>query len=204
MTPMVFALAAALLQLPAPARPVPPPPPQDLTLPPESAQLVTILEGRGVQTYTCAANPGPGPAFHWLFQAPKADLYNLATGKAVGHHDAGPAWTLDDGSAIQGTVLQQKLATNPTDVPWLLLKTSPVVAAKPSVLSPVAYVRRFNTHGGAPPAPSCAAEQQGQSVAVPYSSTYAFYSAPGTPSLNQGFGSPLPAPPPAPQPPPAP
>lgn len=156
--------------------------PSDLTLPPETAYTVTILEGRGTQNYTCTAQPGTKPnGYAWVLQAPDAQLFNLATGKAVGHHTQGPTWTLDDGSALHGTLLQKKAADTPADVPWLLLRADPVSTTQtvqPGVLTPVTYIRRYNTHGGAAPVTGCNASQAGQSLKVPYTATYAFYAIP--------------------------
>ncbi|HLI75320.1 MAG TPA: DUF3455 domain-containing protein [Acidobacteriaceae bacterium] len=148
--------------------------PPDLTLPPETAQTVTILEGRGDQIYTCAAQ---GAGYAWLLKAPDARLFNLATGKAEGHHDIGPTWTLDDGSSVRGTVLQKKAGDTPADVPWLLLKAEPANTAG-GTLSGVTYVRRYNTHGGAAPATGCTAQHAGEALKVPYTATYAFYAVP--------------------------
>ncbi len=161
-----------------PPRPAPrlpdPPPPADLTLPPETATTVTILEGRGVQIYTCSAQPG---GYTWAFQAPQAELFNLATGKAEGRHDAGPSWTLEDGSAIRGTVLQNKPADSPADVPWLLLKAE-ALSSSQGALTPVTFVRRYNTHGGSAPPTGCDAAHAGETLKVPYSAMYAFYAVP--------------------------
>jgi hypothetical protein len=152
--------------------------PPDLTLPPEAAMTVTILEGRGSQVYTCTAQSAVQPSgYAWVLKAPDAQLYNLATGKPEGHHDAGPTWTLSDGSAIHGTVLQKKAADTPADVPWLLLKAEPANTTQ-GTLSPVTYVRRYNTHGGAAPASGCTAAQAGETLKVPYTATYAFYAIP--------------------------
>ncbi len=190
--------ATALLSAPA----------QDLTLPPETASTVAILEGRGVQIYTCAANLR---GYSWMFKAPEAQLINLATGKPAGHHDAGPSWTLDDGSSVRGTVLGNRLANNPADVPWLLLGATPTPAATGQtdaphgMLADVTYVRRYNTHGGAAPATGCDRSQIGQTLRVPYTATYAFYATPGTHSdLQTAPSTPAPAPPPAVPPPPPP
>lgn len=146
----------------------------DLTLPPETAQLVTILEGRGAQVYTCTAQ---AESYAWTLKAPDAQLVNLATGKTAGHHDAGPTWTMEDGSAIRGTVLQKKPADSAADVPWLLLRAVPANNTQ-GVLTPVTYVRRYNTHGGAAPATGCDAQHSGEMLRVPYSASYAFYSSP--------------------------
>ena len=158
--------------------------PPDLTLPPETAGIVTIVEGRGDQIYTCKSAP---TGFQWIFQAPEAKLFNLATGQQIGHHDAGPTWTFADGSAIHGTVLQKKAADTPADVPWLLLHADPATTTSttPGTLTPVTLVRRYNTHGGSPPPAGCDANHQGQTLRVPYTATYAFYTtqapAPGQP-----------------------
>jgi hypothetical protein len=148
--------------------------PPDLTLPPETASTVLILEGRGSQVYTCSAQKG---VYTWNLTAPEALLYNLATGKPAGHHDAGPTWTLDDGSSIRGAVVQKKAADTPTDVPWLLLKAVPANQTQ-GTLSTVNYVRRYNTHGGVAPAAGCSAQLQGNTVRIPYTATYAFYTVP--------------------------
>ena len=148
--------------------------PPDLTLPPETAQTVTILEGRGSQIYTCTAQPS---GYAWVFKAPDAELFNLATGKTEGHHDAGPTWTLADGSAVHGTVLQKKAADTPADVPWLLLKAEPANTTQ-GTLSSATYVRRYNTHGGAAPATGCNAGHTGETLKVPYTATYGFYATP--------------------------
>lgn len=148
--------------------------PPDLTLPPETANTVIILEGRGAQVYTCTAQAN---RYTWTLKAPDAQLFNMATGKVMGHHDAGPTWTLDDGSALRGTVLQKKAADSPADVPWLLLAATPNPGTQ-GTLSTVRYVRRYNTHGGAAPAAGCDAEHAGQELRIPYSATYAFYASP--------------------------
>lgn len=168
---LTFAILFTSALLPQAATAVQPP---DLTLPPETAQTVTILEGRGNQVYTCASQPS---GYAWVLKAPDAGLFNLATGKQEGHHDAGPTWTLSDGSAVRGTVLQKKAADTPADVPWLLLKADPANGTQ-GVLSPVTYVRRYNTHGGAAPATGCSASNAGATLNVPYSATYAFYAVP--------------------------
>lgn len=194
----LFLLGSSLLpqpqRRPTPPQP-PPPPPQDLTLPPEAASLITILEGRGVQVYTCTAEPA---GFRWVFLAPEAQLFNVATGKPAGTHSAGPTWTLEDGVAVQGSPLFSRAGSTPSDVPWLLLHVQPASPSAPGAppappqVAPsgpppppqISYVRRYNTHGGAPPPPAaCNAAQAGTTSRVPYSANYAFYSAPGAPSI---------------------
>ena len=144
---------------------------QDLTLPPETARIVIIVEGRGTQNYTCTAQPA---GYNWIFTAPQAQLFNLATGKVVGHHDAGPTWTLEDGSTVKGTLLVKKPADAAVDIPWLLLKAQPT-GTTAGTLSPVTLVRRYNTRGGSPPPAGCDAQHVSNTIQVPYSATYAFY-----------------------------
>ncbi len=135
-----------------------------------------IFEGRGNQIYTCTAQPAPGGSslYAWVFKAPEAKLFNLATGKPGGRHDAGPTWTLDDGSAVRGTVLQTKPADSPADIPWLLLKAD-ALSSTQGALTPVTYVRRYNTHGGVAPPTGCDPAHAGENLNVPYTATYAFY-----------------------------
>ena len=179
MLPLLFYIAFATL-LPQAATATQPP---DLTLPPETAHIVTIVEGRGDQIYTC--NPLP-TGYQWALKAPEAKLFNLATGQQVGHHDAGPTWTFADGSAIHGTVIQKKPADTPADVPWLLLHADPAAttSATPGTLTPVTLIRRYNTHGGNPPPTGCDASHAGVTLRVPYTATYAFYTT-QAPSPNQ-------------------
>lgn len=166
-----FFLLLAALQSP---RVLAPPPPQDLTLAPETANTVALLEGRGVQIYTCSAQPA---GYAWTLKAPDAQLFNMATGKAVGHHGAGPVWTLDDGTSLHGSVLSKKAGDTPADVPWLLLRAQPTAQTQ-GTLSPVTYIRRFNTHGGNAPPGGCDALRVGGEVRIPYTATYGFYSVP--------------------------
>ncbi len=186
----MFATAAlfAAIVLPQAARSagaLPPPPAQDLTLPPETASTVTILEGRGVQIYTCTADPA---GYRWVYKAPDAQLFNLATGKPAGHHGAGPVWTLEDGSSVRGIRMRDKASGNPGDLPWVLMKTKPAEGGNPAAsgtLASVSYIRRYNTHGGAAPETGCDVTLAGQTVRVPYTATYGFYAVPGSPSNAQ-------------------
>lgn len=145
----------------------------DLTLPPENSALLAIVEGRGVQIYTCDAGPG----YAWTFKAPEAQLFNLATGKQIGHHDAGPTWTLEDGSSVTGTMISKAAGDTPADVPWLLLRAQPN-AGKDGVLTHVTLIRRFSTQGGVAPETGCDAGHLGQTLRVPYTARYSFYGDP--------------------------
>ena len=150
---------------------------QDLTLPPATAALFTIVQGRGDQVYTCSA--ALNGSYAWTLKAPDATLFSLATGKQVGHHDAGPTWTMEDGSSTTGIVVGTHGGDRPNDVPWLLLKAQPVGAAPGTspqgLLLHVSYVRRSDTQGGAAPISGCDSAHLNQIQRVPYSATYSFY-----------------------------
>ena len=153
-----------------------PVPPSDTTVP-VGARLVLQVLGDGVQIYTCAARSG-APA--WSFQAPEANLLDPATHQVLGKHGAGPMWVWNDGSAVSGKVVRTQASTETGSVPWLLLAATPLGDQK-GILSPVIWVRRSETHGGAVPAGVCGIAQVGTAVRVPYHALYTFYSA-DTPS----------------------
>jgi hypothetical protein len=115
---------------------------------PENARIVLAAEGEGVQIYESKADPAGG--YKWMLKAPEAELRGLA-GEVLGKHFGGPAWSLQDGSELVGSLppLKAVSAPNQQDIPWLL------VAAKSrngvGILSPVEYVLRIATVGGIPP-----------------------------------------------------
>jgi hypothetical protein len=71
-------------------------------------------QGTGVQIYQC------GPDGNWLFQAPRASLYD-DEGNLVAEHLAGPTWQAADGSTVVGRVIS-KVTPDATAIPWLLLE----------------------------------------------------------------------------------
>ncbi|RXH57006.1 DUF3455 domain-containing protein [Granulicella sibirica] len=135
---------------------------QDVTVPAEAKVLRTV-EGRGVQIYRCDASA-------WVFVAPEAELFE--GGSKVGTHGAGPVWIWKDGSSVKGAVVHKLASPEAGAVPWLLLKGTP--AADAGVLGEVAWVRRWETHGGNAPIGTCEA---GKSTRVEYSAKYSFYAA---------------------------
>jgi hypothetical protein len=146
----------------------------DPTLPPSGAHVVHLTEGRGVQIYDCKRQ---GSGFGWVFQAPEAKLFDLSTQKQVGTHGAGPVWIWQDGSSVTGKVLVTSPSPDSASIPWLLLSATP--SGKPAgVLSKVTLVRRSETHGGSAPGTGCDVEHVGQSLRVPYTARYSFYSVP--------------------------
>lgn len=130
---------------------------------PEGAQLLLMAKGKGTQNYGCTDG-------HWVLVAPDAKLFD-ADGKVIGKHFAGPTWRLDDGSEIKGKMIASKPAADAASVPELLLKA--VSGSGTGQLSPVAYIRRTETQGGAAPKEPCT----GGNLSVPYSATYSFYKA---------------------------
>ena len=130
--------------------------------------LLTVL-GRGVQVYRCDGASAP-PA--WVLDHPDADLFN-AQGKVVGHHDAGPSWQLEDGSSVQGALIEKTPAPGPSDIPWLLLHASAHQGT--GLLASAETIRRTQTHGGLAPRQGCDPSMVGATVNVPYTATYSFY-----------------------------
>ena len=142
----------------------------DATLPPASAHVLYVTEGRGVQVYACTVQNGK---FAWVFREPKADLFDTRTHQPVGTHTAGPTWTWNDGSEITGKLLKSVPSSDPANIPWLLLEAHSTGTA--GALAPVAFVRRSDTQAGVPLTSPCDAEHFNQVASVPYMATYTFY-----------------------------
>jgi uncharacterized protein len=139
-----------------------------------TATLVLKARGEGVQIYTCAQGTdlaGSGAAgWAWKLKAPDATLFD-ENHVAIGKHFAGPTWRLDDGSEVQGKLLESR--PQPGTIPWLIL------AAKSTGgegrLRLVDVVRRTETESGVAPSTGCDAQHAGAEVRVPYSATYSFF-----------------------------
>ena len=144
-------------------------PAADTTLP-VGAKVAFETEGRGVQIYICTQQ---GSDYKWTLKAPDAKLFD-PSGKQVGTHSAGPTWTWEDGSAIQGKLLAKHEAPKAGSVPWLLLVATPV-AGTHGVLSDIAFVRRSDTSEGVAPATGCDAQHGSAETRVAYRATYTFY-----------------------------
>jgi hypothetical protein len=144
----------------------------DPTLPSANVRARFTVEGIGVQVYHCVQQNG---AFIWEFQEPAATLFDPATHQQVGMHAAGPTWTWADGSAITGKVVQKQPATDPANIPWLLLQASPS-GDTTGALTGITLVRRSNTAAGIAPASTvCDAQNLNVVLKVPYQATYTFY-----------------------------
>jgi Protein of unknown function (DUF3455) len=142
----------------------------DPTLPPADAHVKATAVGLGVQVYRCAPQ---GDTFQWTLDGPVATLFDPATHQPVGTHSTGPTWTWNDGSSITGKVLQKRAASDPANLPWLLLETSSANTTT-GMLSDVTLVRRSDTQAGVPPM-ACDSVHQNNMVRVPYQATYTFY-----------------------------
>jgi hypothetical protein len=131
-----------------------------------TATLVLQVRGEGVQIYTCVKDAD----WAWKLKAPDAILLDQ-DGKAIGKHFAGPTWQLNDGSEVQGKLLETRQQTG--TIPWLILSAQSI--GSEGRLSQVDVVRRTETRGGLAPSTGCDAAHSGAEVRVPYSATYSFF-----------------------------
>lgn len=120
-------------------------------------------QGRGQQIYQC------GPDGKWLFQAPRASLYD-DEGNLVAEHFSGPTWQAADGSTVVGRVIS-KFTPDETAIPWLLLEAASNTGD--GSFSRVKYIQRLYTVGGTAPADPC---RKSELVEVDYSARYVFHS----------------------------
>ncbi len=145
---------------------------QDDTLPPGNATPLVSVEGRGVQIYRCSRQNGKR---QWVFEAPVATLYDAAN-RRVGEHGAGPSWTWNDGSSVQGKLVHKQPSPDPGSVPWLLLSATPANTVH-GLLTPATWIRRSATKGGEAPSTGCDADHEQAEARVNYTATYTFYTA---------------------------
>jgi hypothetical protein len=145
---------------------------QNPTEPPASQHAILTVTGKGVQIYVCQHT---ATAPQWVFLAPEAALFNAA-GDPVGTHGAGPVWRSKDGSIVKGDLLQKSPSSEPTAIPWLLLKAASVSGSGSGIMTKVEFIRRSDTHGGIPPTTGCDAQHLDAISRVPYTATYTFYS----------------------------
>lgn len=129
---------------------------------PAGNHVLAGFEGRGVQTYQCAAGA-------WTLLEPAATLSDH--GKPVALHFKGPIWVSTvDGSEVDAAAVPGASVKHPDAVPELLLKAT--ANHGKGRFSDVTYVQRLATRGGLAPAGTCA---DGAQVSVPYSATYTFW-----------------------------
>jgi hypothetical protein len=141
-------------------------------VPPSGSILLFELDARGVQVYTCKADPDDSTAPVWALKGPEAELLN-ARGEVVGSHFAGPTWQVLDGSAVVGQVLERADAPEAGAIPWLLLEAKEHAGS--GVFSMITHVQRLDTVGGTAPTEGCNENHVGEEVRVPYEATYAFF-----------------------------
>ncbi|MBN3754486.1 DUF3455 domain-containing protein [Paraburkholderia sp. Tr-20389] len=156
-------VACVALTSPVAANAADPAPP---TLSPSDVQTFAVTTATGVQIYSCEYDSSRH--LGWVFQHPKATLYDAA-GRVSIQHDAGPSWEAADGSRIVGHVLAQAPSANPNSIPQLLLETHTTAEGS---LSAVRFVQRLDTAGGTAPTESCIDEHQTGSS--PYFARYIF------------------------------
>jgi hypothetical protein len=149
-----------------------PPIPTELT-PPAGAKLVLKAHATGSQIYTCKA--GTDGAFQWTLKAPDADLHD-SKGAVIGHHSAGPAWKLEDGSEVTGKASAHVDSPAADSIPWLLLSATGHTGE--GKFANVVAIQRINTKGGKPsPASPCDQSKDGTETKSEYSADYYFYAA---------------------------
>jgi hypothetical protein len=131
--------------------------------------ILLQAQGKGDQIYACQDSAN-GPA--WILARPDAVLFN-AQGNKVGTHGAGPSWHHNDGSSVEGVVLEKTPAKAPDSVPWLVLRASNHQGS--GLFSQVDTIERTETCGGLAPAQGCDATHLGAEVRAPYTATYTFH-----------------------------
>jgi hypothetical protein len=143
---------------------------------PAGATVKARTHAVGAQIYTCTASAAAGDAgattYAWTFKAPDAKLFD-ADGVQVGTHGAGPHWTSNDGSVVNGTKVAGVDAPAAGAIQWLLLGVTSTSGA--GVFSDVTFVQRLNTVGGAAPATGCDSTTAGTDTSSGYSADYYFY-----------------------------
>ena len=149
-------------------------PAQDRTLPPDDANAVMTVQGRGVQIYRCTVQNQQNGKLGWVLQAPDAVLLRSSDGVQLGTHSAGPSWHWQDGSAIAGNVVANTPSQQAGNISTLLLETFPSGDTR-GFLSDVIWVRRAAAQGGVAPAAGCDPGHLEAVVRVPYTATYTFF-----------------------------
>lgn len=161
------ALLLAMLACGQSSAPVDPVPPQ--LKPPEGAKLILHARAKGDQIYTCKQEGGQ---YSWTLKAPDAQLFD-ESGKAIGHHFAGPTWQLNDSSAVTGKVAARFDSPDKDAIPWLLLTAADHSGA--GLMNNVTHIQRLNTKGGKAPAAGCDGSHAGDETHVAYTADYFFY-----------------------------
>lgn len=157
---------------------------------PKGNKLILHVYGKGVQIYVCTAVAGDSTHYVWTLSEAKASLYSdggfqLQAGKHYFDADHHPVWELTNGDKVIGKKLRQQDAPAADAIPWLLLEAT--TAPGSGVLAETTFIQRINTKGGKAPGtgadaslPNASlpnASHRGQTIQVPYTADYLFYSA---------------------------
>jgi Protein of unknown function (DUF3455) len=140
---------------------------------PAGEQVVLVAHASGSQIYTCQA--GADGKFGWTLKGPDAELKDQ-DGKVIGHHFAGPAWKLNDGSEVTGKAIAYVDSPDSGSVQWLLVNV--VSHSGQGLLTKVTTIQRVQTHGGKAPPEGCDESHPNAETKSDYTAAYYFY-APG-------------------------
>lgn len=154
----------------ASAQSLPRPDVPDAIKAPGNEQVVLQVQATGSQIYVCKA--GADGKFGWALKAPDAELHD-SQGAVVGHHYAGPAWKLNDGSEVTGKAAAHVDSPDANSIPWLLVSVTG--HSGDGALSRVTSIQRIHTKGGQPPAGGCDQSKAGSEVKSSYTADYYFY-----------------------------
>jgi hypothetical protein len=154
----------------ASAQSVPRPDVPDAIKAPANEQVVLQVHATGSQIYVCKA--GADGKLAWTLKAPEAELHD-SQGVVVGHHYAGPAWKLNDGSEVTGKAVARVDSPEADSIPWLLVSVTG--HSGDGALSRVTSIQRIHTKGGQPPAGGCDDAKQGSEVKSSYAADYYFF-----------------------------
>lgn len=160
----------------APVAPTLAAPARDVVVPPELGACSDIAVPAGhvpsFHTYATGVQVYKWTGSAWTFDAPVAELYADAMGKAlVGTHYRGPTWESTSGSTVVGQVEQR--CTVAGTIQWLRLRGAS--STGPGVFRGTTFIQRVNTTGGT--APTEPGTTVGEERRVPYTAEYWFYKA---------------------------
>ncbi len=145
---------------------------------PEGCKLMSHTYAKGVQVYICTRDPKDSLRYIWTFKEPRAELYtdkgcHNRTGKHYFDGSKNPTWELMDKSRISGVKVKQAGAPDTSAIPWLLLKAT--TNGGSGKFKSVQFIQRIRTAGGKPmEIPGI--HKYGQTLEVPYTAQYLFYS----------------------------
>jgi hypothetical protein len=139
--------------------------------PPAGEKLILKAHATGWQIYTCGVGTDGKPA--WTLKAPDAALHD-PSGKVVGHHSAGPAWTHRDGSQVTGKAVAKTDAPDGKSIPWLLVTATGHTGK--GKFAAVSSIQRLHTEGGQPPSAGlCDPAKPTPEARSSYAADYYFY-----------------------------